>query len=390
MKKKIATCLFWAIFFVIEVFVIVKFQSLINLITYGYPALGEYYFWIETDEEENVIGHAYYKQYIYDSEIDLSNIIVKYQETNPERIDRDDFVDTEKLRIYLLKNGIGVIKDERFATEEEVKAQDYAKKKGNGVWSADKQEGQIEIIGKKVEFVWFDFISRIYRVIDKIRTVTVIKWIIVSGIGIGTIVFFIYKQLMKDKLNIVFLGDTDSGKTTFFMKVLHPLMHKDQLKDRIIPTPDRDVKKGDPIKIKGREITPYVIDNPGSKPGWMLDELINKKYSNTVAIVVVAYSANRDERIIGINSAVKWVNTIKQSKHFKNIGKVVVFINKADLFYKDSKDFRENKSKIFHEFGDIYIKELKKSADYVDCGSALEGWNIDEVISRVIKGPNEK
>ncbi len=100
MKKKIATCLFWAIFFVIEVFVIVKFQSLINLITYGYPALGEYYFWIETDEEENVIGHAYYKQYIYDSEIDLSNIIVKYQETNPERIDRDDFVDTEKLRIY--------------------------------------------------------------------------------------------------------------------------------------------------------------------------------------------------------------------------------------------------------------------------------------------------
>jgi hypothetical protein len=69
---------------------------------------------------------------------------------------------------------------------------------------------------------------------------------------------------------------------------------------------------------------------------------------------------------------------------------VVVFIKKADLFYKDSKDFRENKSKIFHEFGDIYIKELKKSADYVDCGSALEGWNIDEVISRVIKGPNEK
>ena len=82
-----------------------KADSFLNLITYRWPALGDYYFWLETDKDGNVIGHTYYKQDIYNEELSLENIKIMYSVSKKYDLgrDRDISLNDADIRIFILE-----------------------------------------------------------------------------------------------------------------------------------------------------------------------------------------------------------------------------------------------------------------------------------------------
>lgn len=369
--------------YIVLLIFIVKFVDFSDLLFYKFPSRGTYYFWLESDDKDRIIGHTYYIKYISDEELDLENIIIKQNPSPKYDISEKLLHDDDALRLLILENGIGIIKDERFASENELKAQEKASSEGLGYWK--NQESKNETIGRKIIISGRKVVNLFYRFIDSINLLEVFVWLIFTGIGLSTIIMLIYRAIMRKRIVIVFFGEPASGKTTFINRVLDLLADADKFKNTP-STSGKGIIGFEERNYKGYTIKQYAIDNSGTTTGLMFEDLAKYKYCKKVAVIMLAYSDDHEKVLKETSKALIVSRIINQQSQFKNVKKLL-FINKADMFC-DRSDFFNNPKRIYSLFECEEFKELVKNVDYYTAGSAVEGWHVGELMSETI--PKEK
>ena len=377
----------FSVFIIFACWTVFHIENVAYLVTGEYPALGKYYIRFNKDEEEILIN-VYYKQSIYNEEIDLSNLILyvengaEYCIENPENIYDDD-----EIRKILLENGLAELKNVNIAVNEEIEAQNRAIKKQNGVWNEEKSN--------KIKL--HSIFNTIFRFLDSYLG-KVLKWFVVS-IGAGSVLLLIVKKILAyRKIDTIFMGGISSGKTTIIRRFEDPNITEGRLRAEATSTKSRKVSKGSRIPSGNKDIYPQLYDNPGNELGKMMDELkrfVFNKSEKRVVVYVISFTKdnkqfNDDQEYINkeIIRAATLIQILKTSKAIKRANKIIVFFNKCDLIYKNEEDYIKDEDNDYIRIRDMYkdIDELKIISSYADCvlyGSAIKGWGISKLVDNI-------
>lgn len=382
--KWIAYIAAYAIAFIVAFWAI----DFIKINVKNYPNTGYYY--IDYDVSENEIFYDIkYTAYItnnhnfYNDNIKIyPSLIGSYNSL--DSINFKKFVKNETLSIILLKNGHASIIDTAIATNDELKAQNYAIKKKNGIWGTDEFiEGETikEPLFKRITN-WCIYMSKKWWV----------KFLILPLFSITSIIslaIYIYKKvIMTKRIVLFFVGDISSGKTTLKTLFMNPDSSEQDLLEQ---TPTRGRAENRFLRDSQNRritITGSVLDIPGGEYHQILDEL-HKNISNNIKNYYIIYmlaptplnNSNEldnnyiDDQLMTIK---KLWSAVLQSTAIKHPKKIIIFINKVDLF---------NKSNLKKKFND-HIKLLKKYAHHstdteVIIGSSTQRIGFSKMLNNI-------
>lgn len=360
-----------------------------------YPAQGKY--WISI--KANDYGHSatvYYKQYIYENEIiDTSNLVIYTDLINfiDYTIDEKIIYDNEKIKEYLLYNGLASIIDENKATEKEKENQNNAIERGVGNWrsndsnsitSSGQDKSGINILDI-INWLIFFVKSRIYFLLS----------ILIGILGVGTIAGGLNIFWRRNNIDVIFSGEISSGKTTILKRLESPEISKAELL-KITNTKGKEIKKGKRIAVGKKDIYPYFIDNSGQEYAKIFDSINKKFFRNPHRILIITIALdprnhiNRQVDILNkrylnseMSKAVQMLSIVSESRTIKPLDRIIVFINKCDLVYEREEDmFHDNYSVAENLLKNTFDFELlndlmgKNNKIKIIYGSALKGWGL--------------
>lgn len=390
-KHMIRKYLRYMIYFVIYIGVLILITWLIHrtenvayFVTGEYPVLGEYY--ISFSKEDDItVGSVYYRQFIYNEEIDLTNLILHLKEDEEYIIDdKKNIYNDKEIRINLLKSGWAELEDVESAPILEQAAQEEAIEKKQGVWNTETKHGKIKL---------HSILNGVILSLDS----DIGKILIAVGkmIGFVTIIWAIVCLVMRHRnIDVILMGGTSSGKSTTISRLRHPYITENELLTSV-PTKVKEVTR-EKFPYGKMIIRTSLYDFPGNQLGKMVGELkrnIFLKGEKQVVIYVVSFTAYSDEEkdtkymYEEITKAAAVIQILNNKRLIKGKLKIIVFFNKCDLLYDSEqlllKDEEHQNVKNKYDGAESY-ETVCRLADYVIYGSAIKGWKTNELVKQMI------
>ncbi len=371
---------------IVSIYFIILFYGdvLIRLATKGYPKLGDYYISFNTDDENVIIGNVFYKQKIYEETIDLHNLFLKVNAGTGYIISEEIIYDDTEIRKMLLEKGLAEIENKDLATKEEIILEKNAIENKVGIWKDSVSSSEVTS---------HSLINNFLNIIEN-NMFKIIKWILCSVIGVGTIITGIKKIVNRKKIDVIFFGEKNSGKTTLVKRLNKSHMTEAELSVESTSTKGQEVLKIDRVAHGKKDIIPILYDNPGDDIGQMVDAINKYKFSkseNKIVVIVISNPYNNDANKqltnLEVCRAEMFAKAVKESKSLKKVKKVIVYINKCDLIYADEEQFLRNKVQIdlIYRRTYNYYNKLCLIADEVIFGSALKGWEVQGLKEAITK-----
>ena len=333
-----------------------------------------------------------YKQFVYNEEINLSNLALYVGEKEEYVIkEKKKIYDDKAIRIFLLENGLAKLSDLGIAEDDEIEAQDKAKKNNNGLWREGTDANKRSL---------HSIFNTIYVALDHYIIIALVR--IIMFIGIGGLFFRLYKWICKlirsiNRVDVVLMGGIASGKTTIIRRLKNPNMSAEKLQAMVTSTKSREVSRVEMVRSGGKSIHLHCIDNPGNDISAMLDETRKFKLtgsSKNVVVFIISFGADNkiDNEYINqqMMRASIMMQIIKKSKALSKNTPVVVFFNKCDLIHDDRAQgyFRDGTyDKVKSVFSD-WSEDLKVIYDNADCvlyGSALQNLRIGDLCQQILE-----
>lgn len=348
-------------------------------VLFGKTDIGGIYY-ISFDHEDNDIINAQitYNKIVYNEPVDLSGVEILLDNNKMIPISSDIIFDDNAIKQMLIDMGYAK------ATKED---SDVSEEKN----TIEKEH----LFTDDNEIILHHGIKKIYDFLMS-QTWKIIKWLIVSAIGISTIFSLIVNILRRKRINIVFMGSVSSGKTTLIRRLVDPNINESKLINEITPTELANSIKGKRIAVGKKDIYPSWVDNPGNDLGAMIDDVVGKGkvlFAKNVGVYVLAPSPSYNSTNIineykarEITRALTTIKAIKKAESIRTPEKIVLFINKMDLIYCDENDFYRNIKKVKKSYmKDNDYDELIEIVDEVIVGSALRNWEIDTLLNCIIE-----
>lgn len=360
-------------------------ENVAYLVTGNYPALGKYYISFSNTEENTVASEVYYKQMIYDEEIDLSNLTLYLGEGEEYCIEEKSIYNDNEIRIMLLENGLAELIDCDVASVNEINAQSNAIDKQRGGWDVN--------YSKKITM--HTIFNNIFHFFDSHVGEILVWFLLIMPIGYG-LLCVIKKIIAYRKIDTIFMGEISSGKTTIIRRLQNPNVTEARLVRDITTTKAREILKGARIPCGNKDIYPQLYDNSGNEVGEMLDGLKRFRFSSgEKRVVIYVLSITKDDKwreddydYINreIIRAAMLIRILKTSKSIKMANKIIVFFNKCDLIYESEEEFLKDKE--LAKIKSIYknsddLNAIYNYADDILYGSAIKGWGISELMEKV-------
>ncbi len=291
------------------------------------------------------------------------------------------------IRLVLLSSGNAKIINVNLATNEEISAQEKAKKEKKGLWiegtdmnTSEDERNIDEGNSGLITIAYKEFIDFIGANWEKI-----IGFLI--SLGLGTfLINKVVKFFRTRRITLFIGGDKAAGKTTLKSTIIHPDMSDDELKNYSpTRTPDtqRIIRDDENRKLT---LDAKIIDIPGDD----YHEIINFLSSSNVTdrkysiVIVVAHNQKPlgdvdedfvDDQLMTIKklwSAVLKANAIIKPKN------LILFVNKLDLEAKE-RDLR----KYFNTHEELLRKVCKEKGinfERID-GSAVKRNGIQRLVN---------
>ncbi len=375
--------LFLAIFIFLQLFIAIACEIHIQLREDIPEFGGDYYVSVSKKNDNNYYTVAYYRNEIYNETVNYDNLALVIGENIVVDISKEDVNNNAVIRCRLLEEGKASIVNEKEASEEELNAQTTAKLERKGIWGKNDDGSKVDANPQINEaIVNYHLITNI---ITFLKNNIIFKWIIrlLYAIFGFSIVFTIIKIIVtKQRVSVVFMGGTSSGKTTIIKKLRNPNLTKKELLDDAVPTVTSNIIKEEPFLLNGKKVTPAYIDNAGNSIGEMIDELLDYGeiwFSQKVVVYVFAGTEMNVGEFIDCKTFYselgKAFATMKilNSKSVNRKMKKILFINKVDLL-EDAKNVEEKLKEKYSVF-----EELCQEVDIVVSGSGLEGYGLGKL-----------
>lgn len=371
-----------------------------------YPIQGDYYIEFSSNNGTYDATLKYYDEIYTKEKIDTANLKIfpNLVNTCMFQIDKDIVYDNDKLKEFLLLNGLAKIVDKNKATSEETEAQNYAKENMLGCWSQKKadfteNEGQLNnefSVLKLINWLKTYYASIVYLIIR----------FVIAVLGITFIISCLIKFFRRNNVDIIFWGEIASGKTTVAYRLRKPEISKTELL-QITSTKGTSINKAGRIAFGKKDIYPYLIDNPGQQYDKMFDKVNKGIFSNPHQILLITIALGQGNETLDrhidnpylegeISKAVQIITIVTGSKKLKKSSRtIILFINKCDLLYKNEQELfnDENKEKVNSCLKKAFDYELLLELEERNLqnvhrvyGSALEGWgisNIRDIIEKI-------
>lgn len=384
--RKAGKLLVCIVVYFISLFLIINSQCFVQLILGNYPVAGDYYICLyQSNDKQSINVKEYYQQNIYDGPINLENLYVWNNRIGfGLYVPKDIIYNDKSIRLFLLSNGYATIVNEDDASVEELNAQKKAIASRSGYWENDNSQKSLTKTNKSFKMSFLLSLKKIMSFIES-SLFSIFKWIVVSVIGLGAILGAIWKFLASRRIDTILMGDPNSGKTTIAYRWKNPSISVAKLKI-ITSTKEREEIKLERIPYGKKDIYPRIIDSPGRSIGEMFDE-INKWSEHKVILFVLAYNKDKYELERRVSKAMTQLKIIKTSKlYYEKVEKIILFINKADDYIADEEEFLNHEEEFKHIISSTKdYSDLQEQIDVIVCGSALQGWNIEELKREITK-----
>ena len=340
---------------------------------------GTYYLSFIYENNEIKRAQISYNKIVYEEPIDLTGIEVLLEPNKVIPIESDIIYDDAAIRQKLLDMGYARIAG----------AEDKISHVSEDTATTHYSENQDTI-------VLHNYLQKIYDIAAS-RAWIIIRWLLISAIGLSTIFSIIVKMLKSIRINVVFFGSISSGKTTLIRRIVWPNISEAKLTNDITPTELAKRIKGKRIAQGNKDIYPSWVDNPGNALGDMIDDVLGKGkvlFARNIGVYVLAPTPGCENDTVikieykrrEITRALTTIKALKKTESLRTPSKIVLFINKMDLVYDDEDNFLKKKEKALESYiEDEEFDELIEMVDDVIFGSALKNWEIDTLLSSIIE-----
>ena len=321
-------------------------------------------------------------------------------------------------KLLLLKGGLAQLRDTVTAKDIYRAAQESAKKEGEGIWATPtptpkprtsqspsptpssappvvaptKGPDVVDRISKKIadagSFLW--------------------GWLVkLSPIGIGglAVTGLIYFFWIRRRVRLLIMGQISAGKTAIFSRLVDPTINSEKILKLQQTKAKQKVRFRRHIQYAKFEIYPRLTDVPGSAFSTAWDELTRFRFIRRHALILVLAPTMKnlktetgevfDDKYLAIQLG--YVQSFMEgalgARKTRKPKVVILYLNKFDLV----SDFPPGDSlamKHENEFLNVF-KEHQQSVElatkkahiklHVVVGSALRGWNCDNLITLVGK-----
>ena len=313
-------------------------------------------------------------------------------------------------KLEMLRRGFARLKDERNAQAKYVEAQTNAKNARHGLWSSLPAPPLPSPSLPEPESRWGTLKKAFYVVVVVVFGVT-------SWFGGSAIIKLIRDWRRRHRVPLILLGRPSTGKTWLYTRLIDPDVSTQEL--RTIRRSDVATRKKMPkSKPMGRyEIIADYYDNPGNKPGYQVDRLLEEKgflkrigrlLIPTKSVWMITLATTPDVSVSNNSPAEAKVDEayireqlghldlplgMLSSKRTPKPQMVITCINKFDLFAeRDAKDSTSENAE--NSLRSIFLPHIKRVEEecksqripfkLVMC-SALRGWGAPEVWKQVEK-----
>lgn len=326
----------------------------------NYPIDGEYYISIFVSDGYVRSSPYYQANLAYGDDIIIDRNVLFYPNLIGDgytiRTNDKDSIKQETVILSLLEKGYAKIVDEGKASDLQIEKQNAAKKDSLGIWNVqDKSvivteqtyQNLVSIIRQCFKDTMSILTNIIGIIINICRKNKLISWILGSILTFSALLNLVHFCFFKyHRIKVIFAGDKSSGKTTLMNAIKNPDMsEKDLLKPN--PTPMADYRRiiRDSNGNNKRILMAHALDYPGGDYHYILDYFKDNRssmLSKNYVVLSVAPTASNDLNIIDYGYVANQYNTIDKlwravikAKPKKKIYKLILFINKNDLFADD-------------------------------------------------------
>lgn len=393
---------------------------------------------LKYDSFELNAGKLTYKVFkqIEDHNVDLSGLVIWSEAPTTLYVSISEGEDPDStVRLSLVRNGYATLKDSSTASDDYIKAQQYAKEQGNGIWKKELPKPTPVNVnpptqGAPVGSFPSPILTPTAKESPTSQPTTGIPWsrlkdFVVFWGGFGVLVaglvgltFFIVAFLNKRRLFLIMLGSRSSGKTTVYKRMFHPFSQPEEcVTPRATIQTDKTVSSQS-VNWGKYVVSPIYVDTAGGQYGEQINSLIKRdrifrklvKPSRFVWIIVLATC--QDSRITkahadGDKLSSSFVSeqlghlslplSILQSPKkpilsalmslagysWSNPDMVIACINKSDLYLQNQND-REGKLRLASFFNG-HLGQIKQACSvsrtkFNSCiVSACEGWDTSQI-----------
>ena len=357
-------------------------------------------------------------------QVDLSDLVLS------ERLQRKDmrlpppldsmWQDIPDFKVILLESGLAKLRNSETADRRYQEAQEKAREQGAGLWatptptpkpkrSPDQIASPSPLAASSSPTSQQDAPSVASVVFQRILEFAKFLWgwivtlspLGAGGLGITGLIYFFY---IRRRVRLLIIGQMSAGKTAVFSRLLDPHISADKILALEASKVKQKVKFRQHIQYAKFEIYPRLTDVPGSAFSTAWDELTRFRLVRRHALVLVLAPTMKNVRSNGpvfdqkyLAVQLGYVQSFMEgglgARKTRKPKVVILYLNKFDLVSdfpsgdsaaKAAEDkfldqFREHKQSV-----ELATKRAKIKL-HVVIGSALKGWNSDNLITLVGK-----
>lgn len=303
----------------------------------------EYYYVIHNDGKNVEIEIGTEEILLNTEEINLDNLIFASDVVNMHvsfsEESLDDTALVAEVRQFLLEDGYARLSDESIATEDEKKAQEYARENKLNIW-ANYQDSDTEGDDEKEEDSGFmQWWNKCYNFVQNNKW-QILELLIALG-AIPVLFRFLRRKLYTRKIEIYLGGGISSGKSTLRHFLINPDISEEELLDQ---NPTQKVEKTRIVRDDNNSkltLEAFVVDNPGNILNNILDEMNRgSRFRKYVLIIIIAPTRSNNisndidrEYVEDQLQTIKkfWIPILK-TESIPKPESVILFANKSDLF----------------------------------------------------------